>query len=101
MQSDAAPSAPPTSPACLHLSQLADILRDAHGLQVSVGPGDDGSPALQVTGEAGTVTVLAGSVHYWWSHGEGPIGPVTQAGLVAAKIAAASKPPPASARTET
>jgi hypothetical protein len=85
-----AASASPPSPSWVHLSRLAGILRDAHRLQASIGLADDGGPALQVTGEEGSAIVLAGSVHYWWSRGEGPIGPVAQAGLVAEKIAAAS-----------
>ena len=100
MQSDAAMSAPPSSPAWLHLNRLAGILRDVHGLHTYVGLHDDGSPALEVTGRSGTATILAGSVHYWGSRGEGPIGPVAQAGLVAEKTATGCTPPPPTARRD-
>jgi hypothetical protein len=65
VRSDAAMSAPPSSPAWLHLNRPAGILRDVHGLHTCVGLRDDGAPALEVTGDWGTATILAGSVHYW------------------------------------
>jgi hypothetical protein len=100
VRSDAAMSAPPSSPAWLHLNRLAGILRDVHGLHTYVGLSDDGSPALEVTGRSGTATILAGSVHYWWSLGQGPIGPVEQAGLVAQEIATGCTAPPPTARRD-
>lgn len=95
MSGDPAVFAPPLSAAWLSLSRLAGILRDVHGLRACVIVADDGAPELYVTGEAGTATVLAGSVHYWWSGGEGPIGAVGQAGAAAEKVAAGCRRAPA------
>jgi hypothetical protein len=84
---DSAVSEPPASTAWRSLSHLAAILQEVHGLRAAVAPGADGAPELCVTGQTGTATILAGSVHYWRSPGEGPIGPVNQAGLVARRVA--------------
>jgi hypothetical protein len=66
-------------PAEEHLGQLAETLRGFRQLTVSMQAGGNGVVALDVTGPAGRARIVAGSIHYWWGAGDGPIGPIDQA----------------------
>lgn len=70
------------------LGQLAEALRNFRRLGVSMHADSDRVPVLDVTGPAGRASVMAGSIHYWWGNGDGPIGSLDQTDLVAERIAA-------------
>lgn len=69
------------------LNRLATLLHDRHQLIVCLHNGDNGTPVLQVRGHI-AAEVIAGSVHYWWGHGQGPIGSIGQPDVVAQQIVA-------------
>jgi hypothetical protein len=84
---DSARAAKRTALASARLCLLAGLLRDTHQLAARLNDGDNGVPVLLVTGRIGTAEVIAGSVHFWWGRGQGPIGSLGRPEAVAKRIA--------------
>jgi hypothetical protein len=77
------------------LRLLAAALHRQARLAVRIRADDDGFPVLDVAGPASRAAVMAGSVHYWWADGTGPIAPVSDPGRAADRVAARCASPAA------
>jgi len=75
-----------TASAPEYLDQLAEALRVYPKLTCAE-RADGDTPVLDVTGPGGGVAVVAGSIHFWWIDGNGPIGRIRHVDLVAERIA--------------